>query len=657
MRAKLSRLHYVLHELRRRHVIRVLGAYVFCGWVILQVAAIVFPPLLVPDWVLTVLVVLTIVGLPLVAVLTWTYDITPRGVVRTRPLPNSEVESLRINWHYVDLVIIAALLSVLVFVLMKTDEPTTDLPGRSIAVIPFNDLSEHQGNAYFSDGLSEALIDSLARIHGLRVMSRTSSFAIRDRLTDVRSLADELSVDNILEGSVRKSGNRVLVSTRLVDGRHGHSLWSHTYEATLDDIFQVQENIARSIADVLQIQLMGDEDLVGQPPRNEDAYDLYLRGRAYLRREGVLENIESAIDYFNRALELDRRFALARAGLCTAHWQRYEYTRDADLVPEALEVCHSAEIYDDQRSETQVALGNFYIGTGQYERADAAFHRALEIEPRRSDIQLGFGYLMTRTGHPQDAEHHYLRAIDLDPAYWRNYSYYSALLAGQGRLEEAIEAIQKAIRLEPANPRLYSNLSGFYIYLGQYDKAARAAQQSIDRFPLASAYSNAGTAYFHLGNYERAEAMFRAAIGISPADYRLHMNLAEAIAMQPDRDEDVRAYYESAIDLGRERLEVNPADHTSRAALARNLAMAGHLEQADAHLRQLEQESNLDQNAHRWLGEASFLIDDMASALTHTEQALAMGLPPEQIGRNPRLSGLRNHPHIASLISQSTDSL
>lgn len=655
MPSRLSRLHHVLHELRRRHVVRVVGAYVFCVWVILQVGAIVFPPLMVPAWVLTVMVVLSIVGLPLVAVLTWMYDITPRGVVRTRPLAHHELAPIRLNWHYVDLVIIAALLSVLAFVLMRSGEVVVNHPARSIAVLPFSDLSVDQDNQYFSDGLAEVLIDSLGRIGELRVLSRTSSFAFRDQGGEMQSLAARFDVDTVLEGSVRKAGNRVRVSTRLIDARHGHSLWSETYEAKLDDIFQVQDKIARSVAEVLHVQLLGDQAVVEVATDDDDAFDQYLRGRAELRGDGTLGAVQAAIEYFEKALERDRRFVLARVGLCTAHWQRYQITRLVEQAGEALEICQEAGIHDDQRAETHIALGNILIGTGQHERALASFHRALEIEPNRSEVHLGLGQLMALTGEEGPAEEHFRLAIELDPAYWRNYSFLSAFLAAQGRLDEAIVEINRAIRLEPDSPRLHSNLGGFLLMVGEHEYAARAFEESIAREPTGPAYSNAGTARFYSGDFAAAEELFRQALEITPADERLHANLAEAIALQGGREDEARRCYEEAVRLGRQRLEINPNDHEGRAALALNLIKAGQADAAREELAVLARQERLGRDAHWQLGEAVFLLEDIEPALKHFRHAMELGLNPEQMAHNPALEPLFNDPQFIALIREETD--
>jgi adenylate cyclase len=655
MPSRLSRLHYILHELRRRHVFRVVGAYVFCVWVILQVGAIVFPPLLVPAWVLTVLVVLSIVGLPLVAVLTWMYDITPRGVVRTSPLPHHEPALVKVNWHYVDLVIIAALLSVLAFVLMRSDPVRVDHPVRSIAVLPFADLSIDQDNQYFSDGLAEVLIDSLGRIGDLRVMSRTSSFTFREQGGDLPTLAARFDVDAVLEGSVRKSGNRVRVNTRLVHARHGHNLWSETYDATLDDIFQVQDNIARSVAEVLEVELLGDVPVVGMVTTSDDAFDHYLRGRAQLRGDGTLGAVQEAIEHFEETLRLDRRFALARAGLCTAHWQRYEITRMADAAATALDICNEAGIHDDQRAETHIAIGNILTGTGQYERAEAAFNRALEIEPKRSEAHLGLGRLLALTGDDEQAEALHRRAIELDPAYWRNYSFLSAFLSSRGRMDEAIAEINRAIRLEPDSPRLYSNLGGFLLITGDHERAAQAFEESIRREPTGPAYSNAGIAHYFSGDFAAAESMYREAIAITPEDYRLHANLADAIALQEHREEEALEHYQEAVRLSRQRLDINPLDLECRAVLALNLIRSGQPEKARTELEVLVDQDRLGREIRWQVGEALYLLEEMEPALNQFRQAIDKGHKPQLVDHNPALASLYSNPRFLALLEEEVN--
>ena len=646
-----SRLQHFLRELKRRHVIRVVGAYIFCVWVVLQGASIVFPPLLVPSWVLTVLVVLAIGGLPTIAILTWVYDITPAGLVRTPAGPTDTPEPSPLNWRAVDLVIILALLITLAFVLVNPDEKPEISRGVSIAVLPFADLSPDRENAYFCDGLSEALIDSLAGLKGLRVISRTSSFAFRNENTDIRSLAEKLGADSILEGSVRVDRDNVRVSARLVDGRLGHNLWSETYSGTLDNVFVLQESIARAIAEVLEIELLSNQNLVEIATSDEDAYDHYLRGRASLRGEGTLDNVIDATEHFERAMQLDRHFALAQAGLCTARWQQYELTRDVDLVPIALAACERATLINDQRAETHVAMGHIHLGTGEPEQALTAFNRAAHLDPDHSAPQLGLAMVMEVTGHPEKAEVFYRRAIERDPAFWRNYSAFGALLASMGRLDEAIATTRTAISLQPDSPRLYSNLGGFLLFSGDHAAAAEAFRESIARHPTASAFSNAGTALYFDKEYEQAEQMFIRAVELGPADFRLRAHLADAVIMQAGRTEEANEHYRQAIELARRQLDVNPTDHDTRALLTTFLARTNEPELAAFEIDLLRQEPQLSREAHWSIGEALILLHNDNDALFHLEQARGLGLPDFYLKNSQTFQSMIDNPDFQPLFA------
>ncbi|HKL49887.1 MAG TPA: hypothetical protein VJ908_01870, partial [Wenzhouxiangellaceae bacterium] len=316
-----SRLGRTLGELRRRHVFRVVGIYAIAAWGMLQVADVILPALLIPPWVMTLLVVMVIVGFPLTAVLAWFYDITADGVVRTpemQPGPDTDgAITMRWNWRWLDYLIIAGLAAILIFVLVhRSSESIRGQPERSIAVLPFADLSPKQDTGYFCDGMAEAILDALAPLSGLQVAARTSSFSFRDSDADVREVARALGVGTLLEGSVRKDGNRIRISARLVDGRTGHQLWSDTYDRELEDVFAVQDSISRAIVDVLRVQVLDEQKLVEVPTGDQRAYEEYLRGRDQLRNGNTVEDYQLAIDRFERALVLDDSFGLARAGIC-----------------------------------------------------------------------------------------------------------------------------------------------------------------------------------------------------------------------------------------------------------------------------------------------------------------------------------------------------
>jgi len=649
-----SRLARMLGELRRRHVFRVVGIYAIAAWGVLQVADIVLPALMIPTWVMSALVILAIVGFPAAALLAWIYDITPEGVVRTPERPDGGAAPLMAwNGRGLDFAIIAALLAVLLFILAgKLDFARPGQPERSIAILPFTDLSPEQDTGYFCDGMAEAILDALAPLSGLQVAARTSSFAFRDSDTDVRELARALGVGTLLEGSVRKDGNRIRITARLVDGITGHQLWSETYDRMLEDVFAVQDSISRAIADVLRVRVLDEGRLVEAPTRNQRAYEEYLRGRDQLRKGNTVDDYQGAIDRFELALAMDASFGLARAGICTAYWQQYELVGNSELADQAIAACHEAEAHSD-RAETLVALGNVYRETGRVAESRDLFARALEAESNNANAHAGLAQSLRMDGDSAAAEYHLRRAIELDPAYWRHHFALARVAYEQGRLDQTISELEQAIRLAPDNPLPYISLSAILYYEGDYLRAAEINRQSLERNPTARAYSNAGSYYFYAGEYAQAEAMYRRALELfSPGDFRWYGFLAESLEMQPEADlQEIANRYQTAIDLGYKRLEVNPADLEARSLVASYLARTGRRDEAHAELKRLEKTEDLDMLVNRAAGFGYLALGLNDRAIDHFEAAVAKGLPVRILADDPRLKPLKTDSRFLALVS------
>lgn len=651
MAGKPWRLGTALVELRRRHVYRVTGAYAITAWVVVEVADVVVPALMAPAWVMTAVVVLAALGLPVAMVLAWAFDITPEGVVRTSRIDSDASHAVRWNWRWLDYIIIALLLGILSFLAVRPGEPPLRQPiGRSIAVLPFTDLSRERDTGYFSEGMAEGILDGLATIPDLEVAARTSSFAFGHRETTVREIAEALKVSILLEGSVRKSGERVRISTRLIDGQSGHSFWNQSFDGFLDDIFSLQDATSRAIVDALQIHLADNLKLVDRLTEDPVAYDYYLRGRSGLRKEPTEANIRTAIGYFRQALERDPAFGLAQAGMCTGHWQLYETTRETAHVERALSTCEQARLQDPDRAETQVALGRIHSGRGEPEQALAAFGKALDLEPDNSAAHVGLGLVQERLGNFEVAEVNFKRAIELDPAWWRNYSYLGGFYFGQGKYREAATQFEQAIRLEPGSPRSYSNRGGALLHLGEFEDAAEAFGQSITREPTATAYSNAGTSYFLAGNYAAAESMIWVATELRPEDYRYQAFLAETMTLN-GKTAEATERFQRAMDLARARLEVNPADADCRASLVLFLARTGARELARAERDRMPPDMGPGAaTTHRTLALAAMSLGERDTALDHLRLAIDGGWPVIFLAAEPFLAPLHDDPRFVALV-------
>ena len=527
---------------------------------------------------------------------------------------------------------------------------------RSIAVLPFSDLSPAGDNAYFSDGLSEALMDSLARIPGLTVAARTSSFAFRESGPSVAEVASALQVANLLEGSVRKSGNQLKISARLLDGRSGRPLWSETFDATMEDIFLVQETISISIADALKIQLLGSETLVAIPTRNQAAYDDYLRGRDQLRHEGTAANLDQSIAYFQKALARDPQMSQALAGICTARWEMYSLTRDRALADEAIEACMYAQGAADSSVEVMVALGSLYRGIGDHEYALSLFQAALELSPNDAEVNAGLGSTWRAMGDLEEAARLQRRAIELDPAFWRYYWHLGATLVEQGQLEPAAEKFRRAIRLKPDSPAPYYSLGGVYWLQGEFLQAADAFRESIRRDPEQMyAYSNAGTLYFYTGEFAQAEERFLQAARLSASDDRFQGYVAEAIKMQEGRNPaDAAGYYEAALALVQGRLDVNAGDYAARARAAGYLARLGRDEAARDTLEVLRNQDGLSVEVMREMGMVRLFLGERERAVERFAAARKAGLPAWLLKADRRLAALADMPEFQILLDDTT---
>ncbi len=326
-------------------------------------------------------------------------------------------------------------------------------PHSSIAVLPFTNLSGDATRDYFSDGMSEELLNLLARVPGLKVASRTSSFAYKGRNLDIREVGQELGVETVLEGSVRQAGDQVRITAQLIDAESGFHLWSETYERKLEDIFQVQDEIAAAIVEELRIELAPQEQELAvrdkAPTQNVEAYELYLQGRAIWKRRGE-DNLRKAIDLYRRAIGLDPGFARAHAALASAYVVLPGYTKEKD----------------DERQLMPMA--------------EAAARQALSIDPKIGEAHAVLAQLNAERGDLLDAESGFFFAISLESNEPTPHHWYSLLLSRVGRIEEATTQARRAQELDPTSAVLAGNLAAMYLMSGLDEQALRYSKLAED---------------------------------------------------------------------------------------------------------------------------------------------------------------------------------
>jgi len=463
-------------ELKRRKVFKVAAVYGAVAFGLIQVADPLAGVLRLPETFLPFVVAILLLGFPVALVLAWAFEVTPEGMHRTETAAPGEIESIlslpaskRWPAGILALVGVAALVAGAWWAGRQTAPGAASDPGEevggvrlafdaprdegrpSLAVLPFADMSPEGDQEYFSDGITEEILNTLAGIREIKVAARTSAFAFKGENPDLRTVGDSLGVQYVIEGSVRKAGDRLRITTQLIDTSDGTHLWSESYDRTLDDVFAIQTEIARAIADELRIPLGLDEagDLV-TPTADMEAYDLYLAARARMRERG--ESLPEAIRLFEAAIARDSGWAPAWAGLAEAREVIGWYPEAWPGGPPAT------------RAEEAARFDGFQ------EPAAEAARRALELDPDNASAHVALGSVHRNRMEWEQSEADYLRALELDPENAEAYLQYAQLLSNVGRLDEAIRVTERSIELDRI-PIAFRLLGAARLMAGQYERA------------------------------------------------------------------------------------------------------------------------------------------------------------------------------------------
>jgi len=482
-------------ELKRRNVYKVAVAYAVVGWLLVQVATQVFPFFEIPNWAVRLVVLAIVVGFPIALVIAWAFEATPEGIKRTEVADAMPVSAAigrkKHAWIYV--VAIAAAISVTLFFLgrytagnKRVASAPNELPMKSIAVLPFANLSRDPDNAYFAAGIQDEIITRLSKITDLNVVSCTSAQRFKSSPDDIPAIAAQLGVANILEGSVQRTADAVRVNVQLIRGATDTHLWADTFDRQLTDIFGVESEIAKTIAETLRAKLSGSEQnaITARPTENTDAYQLYLRGRFFWnKRTG--QNLNKAADYFNQAIAADPNYTLAYVGL----------------------------------ADSYVLMPFYGAGTPQdcYPKAKAAAEKALQLDDTLAEAHTSRAQIFCY--YDLDfvrAAREYQRAIELNPNYPTAHQWYgSSALTALGRFDEAIAEVKRAIALDPLSLVINADLGNSYYRARRYDEAIKQLRKTVDLDPgfyyahwnLGSALAANGDLAGAIEEYEKARSL------------------------------------------------------------------------------------------------------------------------------------------------------
>ncbi len=458
-------------ELTRRNVYKVAAAYAVVSWLLIQAASIILPTFEAPGWTMKVLIAALAVGFPIAVVLAWAFEITPEGIVRAEDvIPNKSI-ARRTGRKLVGITMALAVIAagLLGWQLVERDRwarraedtaapigrprgPFLPVPEKSIAVLPFDNLSDEKGNAYFAEGVQDEILTRLAKVADLKVISRTSTQRFKSAPENLPEIARQLGVAHILEGSVQKAADQVRVNVQLIHAASDAHLWADTFDRKLTDIFAVESEIAKTIADTLQVKLTGSEkiQLAKKPTANPEAYELYLKGRFFWnKRTGP--DLRKAIDYFTGAIAKDAAYALAYAALAQT-WvllPAHNAAAPKDCVAPAEAAISQALALDESLSDAHAALGLLRASFQfNYAGATSEFDRALQLNPNDSTALHWSAMVYGSLGQSERAIAELRRALEVDPLSLVINTNLAVTLIHARRLDEAIVQLRKTIELD-----------------------------------------------------------------------------------------------------------------------------------------------------------------------------------------------------------------
>jgi TolB-like protein/Flp pilus assembly protein TadD len=446
-------------ELKRRKVIRVGMFYAIGGWVLLQIGEVTFEPLEVPAWAMRSLIYTVVAGFPLALVLAWFFDLTRHGIKRD-PFDLKTLDGGHSSFTPA---------------MVIDDTP-------SIAVLPFTDMSEEQDQGFFCEGVAEAILNALTRVKNLQVASRTSSFRFKNKSADMRDIGRQLSVSTVLEGSVQKSMDRLRITAQLISVKDGYHLWSKQFDADPKDIFEIQDEIAKSIAEAEALGLSAQEQnaIKTAPTKDVRAYEYYLRGRQFFHRLRG-NDMKYARQMFDQAIEIDPDFALAWAGRadCYAFVEMYVQSEDENRI-EATRSSERALELDSAGAEPHASRGLAFLVNEQYDEAIEKFETAIRLNPNLFEPLYYYARTSFHQGKLQKAADLFARASEVNSEDYQSRILRAHVLAGLDQAElsnevakEAITVIEKHLKWNPDDARAFYLGAGSLHQIGEHDRAER----------------------------------------------------------------------------------------------------------------------------------------------------------------------------------------
>mgnify|MGYP001820609733 CR=1 FL=1 len=658
-----------LENLQQRGVFEAALAYLVIGWLIIQIADVVFDQLLMPQWVGTFVTVLVIAGFPLVLALSWLLEYRD-GRASLDTGPDARHPRRRFSRAYFSVVGALAISGVAVFayhhfVGLPEAEPAIEtaetvagdllqIEQNSIAVLRFLNIDGSDTGEVFASGFAEGMITQLARLPSLLVASRTDAWSLGTSSTsgDVRR---RLRVAYFIEGSVQLIADKLRVNVKLVDSATGFQLTTRTFEEPVENFNRVQRELIDLTIANLRLALPAGTDAVLESLEDDTelgAYILFRQGRELFEQPHTESSLHETIRLFEEALAFDPDYASAHAGICRTYVELYLASSAEDYINSAETACARALRANSQLPLVYTAMGDLYANTGRLGAAEQAFQTALEIDSRDINAMTGLADVMRQNQRYDNAESLLVDAVGKQPGNWRTINSLGNFLFSQGRYEDAADVYQQAVVLDPENFQVLSNLGSALLLAADFEGGRQVLEDALALQPNDNTYSNLGIVYYFLGDFDQSVAMHRRAAELAPGRAISWLNLADALHHAGDTQASEEAFARAAA-LTARTLAVNAEDPEALETRAWTQHMLGDDAAASASVARALAIDPGDPYGYYYKALLQFRSGDADAALESLERALELGYPANFLVAEPYFGELRADPRFHAMLAAS----
>jgi tetratricopeptide (TPR) repeat protein/DNA-binding winged helix-turn-helix (wHTH) protein len=655
-------------SLSRRGVIETALAYLVLGWLIIQVADIVFDQLHMPLWTGTFVTSLVIAGFPIALIVSWFLEFRDGRATLEVRAPRDE-RRRRFSRTYVFIVCSLVLAAFLVFLFdrqygLPTEEPQAPVAAEpakprlppivenSIAVLPFLNVDGGKDTQTFANGLVDDVINRLARVPGLSVSARGDSFTL-DPNTASNVVRDRLRVAMYIEGSVEMAADSIRVIVQLIDSATGRHMQSRTFDQPRENYFEVRDAITDLTVSSLRVALPDDIQAKSQATAHVPEYDAYLRYRRgidELDKPGNLTTLNAALAWMDAALDVDPEYAAAYAGKCRANIILFRETNDPETIRSAETACANALSRNPNLDVVHLALGDLLHGTGKYSEAEAAYMEALRINPKNVDAMLDLADVYRLQQRPDQAEGLLRNALGLQPGNWRAYASLGHFYYRRGDYAAAAQQYGTILTFDDTNEDALLGFASSLMLAGDFEGATPVFARAIDLNPDPKTYSNLGLMNYYIGHYDAAIDAVKTGLQLVPNDHLMWANLGDILTVAGQNTE-ARKAYEHAKELVDIEVSVNPNDPGILMDVAWIQAMLGNEPTARSQIDKALALTPTDPYASYYEGLICARFGDTEAALNALERAVTQGYPIQMLVAEPLLETLREHPRFKALAS------